>query len=196
MMHRLRCLWDSKFRQGPRAVSSVVNRRWHRTKAPTFSRLRSGSAATRLRKGTLQCPLLPRIRAYSEDVHAWPQALAASADSQSRLKIRIARPGVNTQQFRYIDHNAGRALSAGFSPWPGSCRSTPWVMPSAMSGSRPMRSPERPRGLSRMLSHRGDARAVGTAGVRRSDDFRLYGRPGKPAGFHNHALDTTPPLQE
>ena len=35
------------------------------------------------------------VRAYTDIVHAWPQALAASAGSTSRLKIRTARLGVN-----------------------------------------------------------------------------------------------------
>jgi hypothetical protein len=42
------------------------------------------------------------VRAYTELVHAWPQALAASADSKSRLKIRTARLGVNTSKLDRI----------------------------------------------------------------------------------------------
>jgi hypothetical protein len=68
--------------------------------------LRSGSAATRLRKGTLQCPLLPESGRIVKMFTLGRRPLPPRPTRKSRLKIRIARPGVNTQQFRYIDHNA------------------------------------------------------------------------------------------
>jgi hypothetical protein len=50
------------------------------------------------RRKTRLCPLTRLMKAYAKAVHAWPQAFDRLGRLESRLKIRIARLGVNTKQ--------------------------------------------------------------------------------------------------
>ena len=67
---------------------------------PALSRLKSDSAAAQSRRRTLQCPLLPSIRRTVKTFTLGRRPLPPRPTHRSRLKIRIARLGVNTKQVR------------------------------------------------------------------------------------------------